>query len=142
MGKILKWINRIRIGKGKGKKLGKLSYYCFSCLLGYSLVPFIIFSIPMVFFKVHLFFKLIFSLISVIWSSYVSFGFIKGKVDNNKIFLMMYPIGMFFSFFIFIFISRSFFCILGYFCLPFFSFFCCFYKIHFLFYYSIIIFHL
>jgi hypothetical protein len=77
----------------------KLSYYCFSCLLGYSLVPFIIFSIPMVFFKVHLFFKLIFSLISVIWSSYVSFGFIKGKVDNNKIFLMMYPIGMFFIFF-------------------------------------------
>ena len=83
-----------------GRMIGcKLSYYCFSCLLGYSLVPFIIFSIPMVFFKVHLFFKLIFSLISVFWSSYVSFGFIKGKVDNNKIFLMMYPIGMFFIFF-------------------------------------------
>ena len=83
-----------------GRMIGcKLSYYYFSCLLGYSLVPFIIFSIPMVFFKVHLFFKLIFSLISVIWCSYVSFGFIKGKVDNNKIFLMMYPIGMFFIFF-------------------------------------------
>ena len=83
-----------------GRMIGsKLSYYCYSCLLGYSLVPFIIFSFPMVLFKVHIFFKLLFSICAVVWSSYVSFGFIKGKVENNKIFLMMYPIGMFFMFF-------------------------------------------
>ena len=83
-----------------GRMIGcKLSYYCFSCLLGYSLVPFIIFSIPMVLFKVHRFFKFFFSLISVVWSNYISFAFIKGKVEGNKIFLMMYPIGIFFVFF-------------------------------------------
>ena len=83
-----------------GRFIGsKLSYYCYSCLLGYSLVPFIIFSIPMVLFKVHRFFKFFFSLISVVWSNYISFAFIKGKVEGNKIFLMMYPIGMLYFFF-------------------------------------------
>ena len=77
----------------------KLSFYCYACLLGYSLVPFIIVSLPMVIFKFHRVLKFLFSLFAVCWSSYVSFGFIKNKVDINKIFLMVYPIGMLYFFF-------------------------------------------
>ena len=76
----------------------KLSFYCYACLLGYSLVPFIIVSLPMVIFKVHRVLKFLFSLFAVCWSSVVSFGFIKNKFDNNKIFLMMYPIGLLYFF--------------------------------------------
>jgi hypothetical protein len=83
-----------------GRFLGsKLSFYCFACLLGYSLVPFIIVSLPMVIFKFHRVLKFLFSLFAVCWSSYVSFGFIKNKVNINKIFLMVYPIGMLYFFF-------------------------------------------
>ena len=83
-----------------GRFIGsKLSFYCYACLLGYSLVPFIIVSLPMVIFKFHRVLKFLFSLFAVCWSSYVSFGFIKNKVDINKIFLMVYPIGMLYFFF-------------------------------------------
>ena len=61
-------------------------------------LSFIIVSLPMVIFKVHRVLKFFFSLFAVCWSSFVSFGFIKNKFDNNKIFLMMYPIGLLYFF--------------------------------------------
>ena len=83
-----------------GRMIGcKLSYYCFNCLLGYSLFPFIFVSFLMVIFKFNRIFKFFFSLFAVVWSTFISFGFVKQKVQSNKIFLMMFPIGMFFVFF-------------------------------------------
>ena len=70
-----------------GRMIGcKLSYYCYSCLLGYSLVPFIIFSIPMVLFKVHRFFKFFFLLFLLFGVIILVLLLLKEKLKEIKFF--------------------------------------------------------
>lgn len=94
------WIGTVAIFFN-GKMLDcKLSLFSYGCLLGYSLVPLVVISIPFAFFNFYFILRVILILLCGSWSIFVSLKFIKSKIVEGRTFLMMYPIGLFFLFFI------------------------------------------
>jgi hypothetical protein len=75
------------------------------CLLGYSLVPFVLMSLLFML-KINIILKILFGILALIWSLYVSFKFIKNKIDEKKMFLNMYPISLFFIFFFYLLVLK------------------------------------
>ena len=74
------------------------------CLLGYSLVPFVLMSF--LYLKIHFILKILFGILALVWSLFVTFKFIKNKMDDKKIFLNMYPISLFFIFFFYLLVLK------------------------------------
>jgi hypothetical protein len=83
----------------------KISVFHFMCLLGYSLVPFVLMSLLFML-KINIILKILFGILALIWSLYVSFKFIKNKIDEKKMFLNMYPISLFFIFFFYLLVLK------------------------------------
>ena len=83
------------------KMLGcKLSLCSFWCLLGYSLVPFLLVSTVHAIFKLPFIVKVIINLIAGVWSVFVCMRFVRTKISNDKTFLITYPIGLFYTFYV------------------------------------------
>ena len=83
----------------------KISVFHYMCLLGYSLVPFVLMSFLFLL-KIHFILKILFGILALIWSLFVTFKFIKNKMDDKKIFLNMYPISLFFIFFFYLLVLK------------------------------------
>ena len=92
LGTVMIYFNGIMIGV-------KLSFCSYGCLLGYSLVPLVIASIPLSIINFHIVVEFMIVLVFGIWSIYVSLRFMKTKITMEKMFLVMYPICLFFIFF-------------------------------------------
>jgi hypothetical protein len=50
--------------------------------------------------------KILFGIFALVWSLFVTFKFIKNKMDDKKIFLNMYPISLFFIFFFYLLVLK------------------------------------
>ena len=92
LGTVMIYFNGIMIGI-------TLSFCSYGCLLGYSLVPLVIASIPFSIFDFNIVIKFLMVLVFGVWSMYVSLRFMKAKVKMEKMFLVMYPICLFYLFF-------------------------------------------
>ena len=99
LGTVMIYFNGIMIGV-------KLSFCSYGCLLGYSLVPLVIASIPLSIINFHIVVEFMIVLVFGIWSIYVSLRFMKTKITMEKMFLVMYPICLFFIFFMGFFLTN------------------------------------
>lgn len=76
----------------------KASYFSYCCLLGYCIVPFVICNILLLPFNMFLI-KLFLATIAEVWAMIIVKKFITIKIADDKMFLMLYPIGLFYTFF-------------------------------------------
>ena len=83
----------------------KISVFHYMCLLGYSLVPFVLMSILFLL-NIYYILKILFGILALVWSLFVTFKFIKNKIDEKKFFLNMYPISLFFIFFFYLLVLK------------------------------------
>ena len=83
----------------------KISVFHYMCLLGYSLVPFVLMSFLFLL-NIYYILKILFGIFALVWSLFVTFKFIKNKMDDKKIFLNMYPISLFFIFFFYLLVLK------------------------------------
>ena len=93
IGGVLVYLNGLMLGT-------KLSLFSYWCLLGYGLVPYVIASIPLALFKVNIVIRFIAVLLFALWAFVISMKILRRRIERKRTFLIMYPVGLFYAFFI------------------------------------------
>ena len=93
IGGVLVYLNGLMLGT-------KLSLFSYWCLLGYGLVPYVIASIPLALFKVNIVIRFIAVLLFALWAFVISMKILRRRIESKRTFLIMYPVGLFYAFFI------------------------------------------
>ena len=93
IGGVLVYLNGLMLGT-------KLSLFSYWCLLGYGLVPYVIASIPLALFNVNIVLRFIAVLLFALWAFVISMKILRTRIETKRTFLIMYPVGLFYAFFI------------------------------------------
>ena len=93
IGGVVVYVNGLMLGT-------KLSLFSYWCLLGYGLVPYVIASIPLALFEVGIVPRFIAVFLFALWAFVISMKILKPRIETKRTFLIMYPVGLFYAFFI------------------------------------------